>query len=201
MLIGDDAGEMNGTVEHNDSDPERCPVGFLYRGDDTVANMIGVGCGIRNIARQPRNGLKQVGARHYSDKFVSAHNRTTLDVVAFHQLYNVFERGVLRHGVRLRGHDLPNLAAPLMNEVGRGPAGPDQELQPSAAFSLGADLGAADKVALRDDADQPSGFIDHRKSTDVIPQHAVCCVDDRSVDSDGYNLSCHDLMCAHFTIS
>jgi hypothetical protein len=92
---------------------------------------------------------------------------------------------------------ISNLAAPLMNEVGRGPAGPDQELQPSAAFSLGADLGAADKVALRDDADQRSGFIDHRKSTDVMLQHVVCCFDDKSVGSDGYNLPRHDLMCAH----
>src|ERR1700681_1013980 len=60
-----------------------------------------------------------------------------------------------------------------------------------------ADLGAADKVALRDDADQRSGFIDHRKSTDVMLQHVVCCFDDKSVGSDGYNLPRHDLMCAH----
>ena len=54
---------------------------------------------------------------------------------------------------------------------------------------------------MRDDAYQSSGFIDYRKSTDVILQHAVCRIDDRCVGIDGYDLSGHDLMRAHFTIS
>src|SRR5450432_3650219 len=52
LLVGDDAAEMNDTVDYNDAESEWSPVGLLYRGDDVVANMIVIGRGIRNIARQ-----------------------------------------------------------------------------------------------------------------------------------------------------
>jgi hypothetical protein len=86
----------------------------------------------------------------------------TLDVVAFHKLHNVFERRIFRHGAGIRRHDLHHLAASFMHEVGRRPSRTDKEFEPPAAFSLSPDLGTSDKVALRDDADQLSGFVDYR---------------------------------------
>jgi hypothetical protein len=68
-------------------------------------------------------------------------------------------------------------------------------------FPFGSDLGAADKVALRDDADQLSGLVYHWKAADVFLQHDVGRLDNWSCGRDGNNLPCHDLMRAHFTIS
>src|SRR5579872_6966502 len=75
MLIGDNSVEMNDAVEHNDAESDWRPVGLLDRCDDTTANMIVVCCWIWDIACEARNGLKQVGARHDSDKLISAHDR------------------------------------------------------------------------------------------------------------------------------
>src|ERR1700694_2791770 len=188
---------MNITVTHNDAEPEWPPVSFLDRCDDMVANVIIVGSRIRDVARQFRNGLKQIGARYDSDKLISAHDWQTLDVIALHQFYNVFERRILRYSAGVKSHDVPNLAAPLVHEVRCHLARAEKQFQPATALSLSSYLRAADKIALRDDADQSSGFVDYWKSTDVILQHGVCCFDDRSAGSDGYNPSCHDLMRAH----
>jgi hypothetical protein len=154
------------------------PSRFLYRGDDVVANVIIVGRGIRDVACQIRNGLKQIAARHDPDKLVAAHDRQTLDVAAFHKLHDVFQRRILGHGVRFPGHDLPDLAALLVKKVGCRPAGTKKEFEPSTALSLSPDLGTTDKVALRDDADQSSGFVDDRKSTDVVLQHHIRGIND-----------------------
>jgi hypothetical protein len=124
-----------------------------------------------------------------------------IDIVVFHKLHDVFKRRILRHGTGVEGHDFSHLATPFVYEVRRNPARTQKELQPATALSLSPDLGAADEVALRDDADQLSGFVDDRQAAYVIQQHGVCRLGDIGVGSDSYNRSCHDLMRTHFTIS
>jgi hypothetical protein len=114
---------------------------------------------------------------------------------------DVFERRIFRYGAGIRCHDLPHLATSFMHEVGRRPSRTDKKFEPPAAFSLSPDLGTSDKVALRDDTDQLSGLIHYGKAADVSIQHHVGCICDRSVDRDGDDLPCHDLMGAHFPIS
>ena len=66
-----------------------------------------------------------------------------------------------------------DLAAMLMDIVGRGHAGAEQEFEPSAALALRADLAATDEVTFRHDADKLAGRIDHRKPADVMLQHGI----------------------------
>jgi hypothetical protein len=58
-----------------------------------------------------------------------------------------------------------------MHEFGGGPAWTHKEFEPPASGPLSPDLGAADKVAFRDNADQFAGLIDHWKTTNVLLQH------------------------------
>src|ERR1700679_3545529 len=130
---------MNTAVAHDNAEAEWPPLGFLDRGDDTVANMIVIGGRIRYLAREFCHGLKEVGAGDDPDKPISAQHRQTLDVVALHQLNDVFEHRILGNGPRVPRHDLRNLAAPLVNEVGCSLAGADHEPEPPATFSLSSD--------------------------------------------------------------
>ena len=59
----------------------------------------------------------------------------------------------------------------FMNVIGRGQASAKREFEPAAALALRADFAAANEIALRDDADQLAGGIDHRKPTDMLSQH------------------------------
>ena len=100
-------------------------------------------------------------------------------------------------GYRVARHDLRDLAAVLVNEVGRRLAGSQNEFQETAPPALGADLAAADEIAFRDDADQFSGRIDHGKPADVPLQHDAGGLGDGSVRQDGNDGPGHDLMRAH----
>jgi hypothetical protein len=55
----------------------------------------------------------------------------------------------------------------LMNVIGCGSAGTQQEFEPAAALALGADLAAANEIALRHDADELAAGIDHGKTADM----------------------------------
>jgi hypothetical protein len=84
-----------------------------------------------------------------------------------------------------------------MHEIGCRGTGAEQKPQPPAALSLGADLGAADEIALRDDTDQRSAGVDHRKPADVVLQHGPSSFCDSGVRPDRNHLPGHDLMCTH----
>jgi hypothetical protein len=56
----------------------------------------------------------------------------------------------------------------------------ENEFQKPAALALGTDFTAAKEIALRDDADQFAGRVDHRKPADVPLQHSVGGFDDRN---------------------
>src|SRR3954471_16922776 len=89
----------------------------------------------------------------------------------------------------------------LMNVIGCGSAGAQQEFEPAAALALRADLAAANEIALRDDPDQLADRIDHRKPADMVPQHGIGGFEDGGVRRDRDDGSGHDLMSAHVTIS
>ena len=89
--------------------------------------MVVVGGRIGDLAGKARYRLQQVGARHDADDLVAARHRQPLDVVLFHQLHDLFERGIFADGKRLRRHDLGDLATVLVNEIGRRLAGAENE--------------------------------------------------------------------------
>ena len=57
--------------------------------------------------------------------------------------------------------------------IGCGPAGAEQEFEPAAPSALCANFAAVNEIALRDDADELAGPVDHRKAADMPPQHGV----------------------------
>src|SRR3954468_23389476 len=89
----------------------------------------------------------------------------------------------------------------LMNVIGCGNAGAQQEFEPAAALALRADLAAANEIALRDDADQLAGGIDHRKPADTMLQHGFRGLEDGGARCDRDDGPGHDLMGAHVTFS
>jgi hypothetical protein len=66
-------------------------------------------------------------------------------------------------------------------------SGAKNEFQKPVALALGTDFTAAKEIALRDDADQLAGRVDHRKPADMPLQHRVRGFDDRGLRSDGDN--------------
>ena len=69
--------------------------------------------------------------------------------------------------------------------------------QKPAVLALGTDFTAAKEIALRDDADQFAGRVDHRKTADMPLQHGVRSFDDRGLRTDDDDRPGHDLMRAH----
>src|ERR1700686_2380734 len=169
---------MNITVTHDDAEPKWPPVSLLDRCDDMVANVIVIGSRIRDLSCEFCNSLKEIGARYNPDKPISAHDRQTLHLILFHKTHNVFQRRVFRHGAGVKSHDLPDLAASLVHEIRCNLSRPEKKFQPATALSLGSYLPAADKIPLRDDAYQLSGFVDYWKSTDVVLQHYIRGIND-----------------------
>jgi hypothetical protein len=108
--------------------------------------------------------------------------------------------GVFTDGQRLRRHDFGDLAAILVNEIGRLLARAENELQKPAAPALCADFAATKEVAFRNDTDELAGRINYRKSADMPPQHGVCRVGDRGIGCDGDNRPSHDLVSTHCSL-
>jgi len=72
-----------------------------------------------------------------------------------------------------------------------------KKLQPATALALGADLGAPEEVAFRDNADQMAGGIKHGQPADMIAKHGLDGLSDRAVCADRDHLRRHDLVRAH----
>src|ERR1700730_17401593 len=85
----------------------------------------------------------------------------------------------------------------FVNEIGCLFARSENKFQKSAALALGADFAAANEIALRDDTDEFTGRIDHRKPADMLLEHVICSFDNRRLRRDGDDGAGHDLMGAH----
>lgn len=81
-----------------------------------------------------------------------------------------FQRRILRNSAGIRCHDFTDLAALLTNKIRRILACSEQEFQPSHPPALRTDFGAANKIALRNDADQLFCGVDHREPADVLSE-------------------------------
>jgi hypothetical protein len=92
---------------------------------------------------------------------------------------------------------ISDLAAVLVNKIGRRLTRVENEAQEMAAPALGADFTAADEIAFRDDADQFPGRIDHRQPADVPFQHKICSFEDGGFRQDGKDRPGHNLMRTH----
>ena len=57
-IIGYHATQLDDPVAHDDVQPERTPIIFFQRSDNTIANMVVIRCRIGYFARQIRNRLK-----------------------------------------------------------------------------------------------------------------------------------------------
>ena len=107
----------------------------------------------RDVAGEACQRVHQIGAADDADHAASPHHRKPLDAAAFHQLDDLLQGIVFADNARIRRHDLLDLAARRMHVVLRQLAGTDDELKPFRAAALGADLAAAQEVALGHDAD------------------------------------------------
>ena len=77
-------------------------------------------------------------------------------------------------------------------EVGRSGTGAQQKPRPPAVLSLRTDLRAADEITFRDQADQLSAGIDHRKPADglcsIVSAASAIVVSGPPVTLPGHNL-------------
>ena len=196
-FVGNDTAEMDDAVADDDAEALRTPVVLAERIDGAITDVVIIGSGIRDVAGQTRHRLQQVGARYDADDAVPAHHRQALDVIFFHQRHDFLQRGILGDADRLRRHDLGYLAAVLANKIGCSLARTENEGQEAATFALGAEFAAANEIAFRDNADELSLGVHHRKAADLPLQHGVRGLDDRGVGCDGGDWPGHDLVGAH----
>src|SRR5262245_64199995 len=54
--------------------------------------------------------VQQIGAGYDADELAVAHHEHTVDLVALHEMHDLFERGILGHRPYLSGHHIADLA-------------------------------------------------------------------------------------------
>src|ERR1700678_965201 len=106
---------MNNAVFDDDSQTDRRPIILLKGFENLVANLIVVSGRTRNIVSYYRDGLHQIRSRDNSDQSIFVYDRHSLDIVLLHKLDDLPERGVPCNSAESCGHDLPHLAAPLVD--------------------------------------------------------------------------------------
>src|SRR5215467_8951493 len=153
-LVRDDAAKVDDPVTHDYVQSKWTPIALLQCRDNTIPDMIVIGRRIRHFAGEARNRLQEICAGHNADERVAEHDRQTFDVVLLHQLHNLCERRIFRHGQRRLRHDFAYLAALLTDEICGRFARAHQEAEPSGALFLSADLRAANEVSLGYDANE-----------------------------------------------
>ena len=102
----------------------------------------------------------------------------------------------------IRRHDLADLAAMRMNEIGGDPVGSDQETSASGRALRSVPISARRmKSPSRNDADQSARCVDHGQPADMVPQHRFGGLDDARIGADRNDVLGHDLMRAHRGVS
>ena len=117
--------------------------------------------------------MQQVGAADNSNELLVAHHGKPFDPMLFHQLHDLFERGVFSDGVWLRCHDICDLAGMRVDIFVRQAAGSDQKIEPTRPTPFRRRLGSAQKIAFRDNAEKLSIGLDDRQAADFMPQHQL----------------------------
>ena len=141
--------------------------------------------------------MHQIGAADDADHAAFAHHRKPLDAAALHQLDDFLQRIVFADDAWIGRHDLFDFSARRMHVVLRQLAGTDNELEPFRAAALGAELAAAQKVALGHDADQLAVLVENRQAADPVLQHQPRGFEDLVVALDGNHVPRHDIFDLH----
>ena len=118
-VVGDDAAQTNDAVADDDAEATGTLIALAERIDDAAANVIVIGCGVRNLTGKACDRLQQIGACYDSDDSAVLDHWQSLELVLFHQRYDRLERGIFGDGYRFVRHDLRDLAAVLVNKIGR----------------------------------------------------------------------------------
>ena len=111
--------------------------------------------------------------------------------------HDLIEVRIFADGQRVGRHDLADLAAVLVDEIGSRVARAENEFQEATVLALGADLGTTNKVALRNYTDQFADRADHGQAADMPVQHGVCGFNNRGLGCHGDDWTGHDLVSAH----
>jgi len=91
--------------------------------------------------------------------------------VAFHQSHNFSERSVLCHAYDILGHDLADLPSVGPDIFAGEPAWPKQQFEPARPVAFGPCLGAAQQIALCQDADDFAIAVHYRQTADPMIEH------------------------------
>src|SRR6516164_4402422 len=94
-------------------------------------------------------------------------------------------------------HDLLDFSAGAMGIFLGELAGPDDKFQPFWASALGAQLAAAEKIALRHHANQLALFIEDRQPADPMLQHQTHGFKNWLVGVDANDIRRHDVFDSH----
>jgi hypothetical protein len=135
--------------------------------------------------------LQQIGAADDPDQRRPAYDRNTLDSVLLHDGDDVGEFGVFRDGPDVGRHNFVYSAGVRLHVVLGERSRPEQEFDPAPALALGAGLGAAQKIAFGNDADQRSVVVDHRQTADPMLEHQPQRLEDRGVQRNGDHVLGH----------
>ena len=128
-FLGNDAAKVHDAVTHGNAERNRQPVVLLDGREDTVSDMVVIGGRVWHIASKTGDRLKDWRVSQFRPVDLTQYGKA-FDVVLFHHVDDLLERGVFRHGKGLRYHDFCDLASLLMHEVSRSPTRTDPAALP-----------------------------------------------------------------------
>ena len=113
---------------------------------------------------------------------------------------DLVERGILGDGEGIRRHDLADLAAMGMHEVGGDPVVPTRKLSQRPRFRS-VPISARRMKSPSEMMPISLPRIDHRQSADVVPQHRVDGLGDGGIGAHRNDVLGHDLVARALMVS
>ncbi|MCP1773532.1 hypothetical protein J2R73_008800 [Bradyrhizobium japonicum] len=197
----DEAVQMHDPSAASHPETDGPPVGGFHSTHNALANVLIVSRRVRDFVRETCHRLQEIVSRHDPNRTLAAHHGKSLNVVLLHQSDDLRQGRLLLDSDDLPRHDVLDFSAALVNELRGRPPWSHEKFQPGRVAASSSDLAAAEKIALRDDADEIASIVDDRQPTDMHLKHDLRGFFDCRVRRYGDDVSRHDMNCVHFVPS
>src|SRR5262249_48004645 len=125
-------------------------------GENVAAYDLVIGGRRARFGQGAKKGAHQIGAADDADDVARINDGHVLDVVGYHQLDDLGERGARRGRNDAGCHYLVHPAAMRMNILAGHLAGTDKKFEPARPYPPGAKFRSAQEIAFADDTGQRS---------------------------------------------
>src|SRR5262245_38549895 len=142
-LIEQRARKVHDSVAHHhvDESDRRPRLALEFRIEPLANGRVTGRPGLR-LGGNGRERVQQIGAGYDADELAVAHHEHTVDLVALHEMHDLFERRILGHCPYFRRHHIADLASARLHVLGRK-ASTHQKFDPPRPLALGPSFGPA----------------------------------------------------------